>query len=166
MEKPKRSCSLIDKFSHPVLGPKARWYTGFIMTREDTSVKTVIHNEIEKQEVYEKFHKDAMMDVAINKGWIKGYCLVPTRRTYPQRIKTVRLTMPDSVDRRIWKLLLGNRAYNNLHEFARRVSNPESDRVTARPIPAPKDNTYYGKNYRPGGCPRIDPVIKESILCP
>ena len=165
MQSVKRSSSLADKFNHPVYGLQIMWYVNYVMTREDMASKDLAHTEKEREEIYDKFHHSAMMEYAVQQGWIQGYYIVPTKRGYPHSIKAVRLIMPKGIDRRCWKLMLGNRVYKEVHNLAKRIAVPESDRITVRPTPPPHGNVYHGRNFRPGGNRHLDPRIKESALC-
>ena len=147
-----RSATLLSKFSNQETGEMAQWYVGFVFYRAYVAVSLVIHNELERTLGEVELHLGADMNLALDRGWITGYQVVRSRKTYPHTINTIRLFLPDHIDRSIWKRLLGNRGYNNVHEFAQQWAEAGSGTLRRKSVARPLDNTYYGRtstNVRP-----------------
>lgn len=141
-----RHSDLSHKFSSETTGDMAQWYVGFVFYRAYLSVAMVIHNAEEEKTSELELHLGASMELALDRRWITGYQVVRTRKTYPHTISTIRLFLPEGKDRSIWKRLLGNRAYNNLHVFAKQWADAGSQTLKRRFVPPAKDSTYYGKH--------------------
>ncbi len=148
-----RSSTLLSKFSQEETGVMAQWYVAFVFYRAYLSLAVVVHDETEQSLTDLEIHLGADMDLALDKGWITGYHIVRSRKTYPHTINTVRLFLPEHVDRSVWKRLLGNRAYDNVHAFAQEYAKAGSGLQRRQSVPAPKDNTYYGRQTPNGIIP-------------
>lgn len=123
----------------------AQWYVAFVFYRAYLAVSVVVHDEREKTLGDVEIHVGADMNLALDRGWITGYHIVRSRRSYPHTISTIRLFHPEHVDRSIWKRLLGNRAYDNVHVFAQRWAEAGTGKMRRLPVAPPLDNTYYGR---------------------
>ena len=145
--------TLLERIEHPIYGERISWYVHFLTYRAMITNHAVIHNIEEYVSLAYTIHYEGLLDKAIKYGWIKSYQLVRSSPKYPFVIKSIRLHMYPQDGRVIWKRLLGNKCYNNLHHFIQELTRDSAQSPGIVDVPKVEDINHYLK-YNIDGTPR------------
>ena len=140
--------TLLERSEHPIHGKRISWYVHFVMYRAMIINQVVIHNVEEYVKLAYSIHYEACLNEAIDNGWIQSYQLVRSKTKYPFTIKSIRLHMYLKDGRTIWKRLLGNKCYNNLHHFMQELSRDTAESPNTIAVQKVEDVNYYTRKYK------------------